>query len=61
MVKDPRKQIFISKHELELIQMCIRHDIETLYQHNKITLDIRKEIAALISLSAKLEDRWYKK
>lgn len=61
MVKDPRKQIFISKHELELIQMSIRHDIETLYQHNKITLDIRREIAALISLSAKLEDRWYKK
>ena len=52
------KNILIYKHEYDLIQMCIREQVELLHLSEKTNFD-RAMIETLISLSAVLEDRWY--
>lgn len=62
MPKDIRHHILLSKHEFDLIQMCIRHDIESLYRNTELkTIQSRTEMEGLIKLSCILEERWFKK
>lgn len=62
MPKDIRHNIILSKHEFDLIQMCIRHDIENLYRNTELkTLQSRTELEGLLKLSNILEERWFKK
>ena len=62
MPKDIRHHIMLSKHEFDLIQMCIRHDIECIYRNSELkTIQSRTELETLIKLSNTLEERWFKK
>ena len=61
MPKDFRHHIILSKHEYDLIQMCIRHDIESVYRNDVKAIQTRIELETLLRLSCILEERWYKR
>ena len=56
-MKDNHKEkIELTKHELELLEMCLRHSIKTLKERHDYDFEVL--LKALITLSSDLRERF---